>query len=93
LGGLFPLDAPGEPGSLDSDRMHRNIPNQFIDERLPPLPALFRSGALDAMRQLRDGHHGEADLDVSETPFKLFQYLPNGVAPPLPGNHHGRVED
>ncbi len=69
------------------------LSRRLIDERLPPLPSFFCSCALDAVRQLPMVHHGEADLDFSVAGFELFQYLPNGVAPPLPGDHNGRVED
>ena len=39
LGGLVALDATGQPGRLDGDRMHWHVADRFIDERLPPLPA------------------------------------------------------
>jgi hypothetical protein len=48
------------------------------------LPALFRSGALDTVREFHDGHHGNTDLDFSEVCFELLQDLADSVASPLP---------
>jgi hypothetical protein len=92
-GCLVALNAPGESGRLDGDRMHRHVADEFIDEGLSPLPAFFRSGTLNAVRQFHDGHDRKADLDFSVTRFELFQDLPDGVASPLAGYHDARVEN
>ncbi|MBI1896595.1 MAG: hypothetical protein HYS04_08680 [Acidobacteria bacterium] len=60
--------------------MHRHIADQFIHEGLAALPAFPASGALDAVREFHDGHHGETDLDLAVIGFELFQDLPDGVA-------------
>jgi hypothetical protein len=93
LGCQAALDAPGESGSLDSDGMYRHVADELIDEGLPTSLAFFRSGTLDAMREFHDGHHGQADFDLSVTNFELFQDLPDSVASPLAGDHDAGVED
>jgi hypothetical protein len=49
LGGLVTPDVPGDPGCLDSDRICWHVTDEFVNERLPPLPAVFCPGALDAV--------------------------------------------
>ena len=84
---------PASFGGFNGDRMHRHVADQFIHESLPPLPAFLGSGALYAMRELHDGDHGKTYFDLSVTASILFQNLPDGVAPPLPGDHHAGIED
>ncbi|MCC6362322.1 MAG: hypothetical protein IT165_02295 [Bryobacterales bacterium] len=38
--------------------LHGHVADQLIHESLPASPAFFRSGALDAVDQFHDGHHG-----------------------------------
>src|ERR1017187_3913927 len=49
-----------------------SVADEFIDEGLSPLPAFFRSGTLNAVRQFHDGHNRKADLDFSVTRFELL---------------------
>jgi hypothetical protein len=41
LSRAFAFDSSGAPGDFDSDRMNRNVPDEFIYKRLPPHPALL----------------------------------------------------
>ena len=93
LFGLLALDAAGELGRLDRDRMHRHVADEFVNERLPALPAFFQLGALDTVRQFHNGNHGKTDLDFSVANFAVFENLPHGVALPLSGNDHAGIED
>ena len=68
-GCLVALNAPGESGRLDGDRMHRHVADEFIDEGLSPLPAFFRSGTLNAVRQFHDGHNRKAVPRFLRNPF------------------------
>jgi hypothetical protein len=90
---LLTLDTAGELGCLDRHRMHRHVADEFVNERLPALPPLFQLGALDAVRQLNNGHHGETDFDFSVAGFEVFEDLSNGVALPLSGDDHAGIED
>ena len=93
LFGLLALDAAGELGYLDRHRMHGHVANEFVNERLPALPPLFQLGALDAVRQLHNGYHGETDFDFSVAGFEVFEDLPNCVALSLSGDDHAGIED
>jgi hypothetical protein len=93
LGGLVAFDASGQLRCLNTDRVNGDIADQFIDDALPPLPALFCIRPMDAVRQFHDSHLGEANLDFSVAGFELLKYLPNAVAQPLGCNDDGRVED
>jgi hypothetical protein len=73
--------------------MNGHIADQFIDECLPPLPALLGSGALDTLRQFHDSDDGKTNLDISLAGSEMFQDLPDGVAPALAVDHHAGIED
>jgi hypothetical protein len=91
--GLLAFDAAREFGRLDRHRMHRHVADEFIDESLPALPPLLRLGALDAVRQLDNGHYRKTGLDFSIVGFKVFQDLPYGVTLALGGDDHAGIED
>jgi hypothetical protein len=93
LCGLGAFDASGDPSRFDGDRMHWHVTNQFINKRLPTLAAFFGIGALNAMDEFHNGHHGKSDLDFPVARSELFQDLPDRVALPLAGNDHIGIED
>ncbi len=90
--GLLAFDTAGERGCLDGDRMDRHVAYKLVNERLPALPPVFLLGALDAVRQFHNRHHGQTNLDFSVASFELFEDLSHSVALTLSGDDHIRIE-
>lgn len=88
LGSLFTFDPSNHPGHLDSDRMHRHITAQSVDESQPTLLVRVRLCAICTVDQLGNRDHREADIDFAETVLNLFEDLPDGVTSALGGDHN-----
>lgn len=69
---LLAFDAASEPGGFQSQRMHRNITDQFLDEGPAALPAVVGFGAIDSVSQFRDADHREASLHLAMDLFHLL---------------------
>ena len=90
---LLAFDASRQPGNVECHWMHWQVIREAFDEFQTALLLSLGPCAIRAMHELRDAHHGYADLYLAPGRLHLFQNLPNSMVSPLGGNDDAGIEN